>query len=372
VKILLVGNFAPDAQESMQRFAQLLESGLGARGHAVCRIAPTPRLSRLARPYRYSGWPKLLGYVDKFVLFPRALRRRIAAFAPEIVHLADHSNAIYGADAGRTPVVATCHDLLQVRAARGEIPTQSVGWSGRRYQAWILAHLGRLPHVACISRATRHDVLRLTRLRARDVSLVPNALNFPYQPVAAEAARTRLAPFGVPANFLLSVGGGHWYKNRPGLLQIYADLRRSLSPPPALVMVGPPLSIEDAAFASGLGVMAHILPLANVTNAELAALYSLADALVFPSWEEGFGWPLAEAQACGCPIFVSNRAPMTDVVGPDGFYFDPAKPAEAARTIAEAWPGRTRHRAAGLIATERWRPERMLGAYEKIYRQMTL
>lgn len=371
MKILLVGNFAPDRQESMQRFAGLLETGLAARGHTVAVAAPVAWLSRLARPYRYDGWPKLLGYFDKLVLFPRALRRRIAAFAPDVVHFADHAAAIHAPAAAGTPVVATCHDLLQVRAARGELPQQPVSRLGRRQQSWILAHLARLTHLACISAVTRRDVLRLTGLPAPRVSLVPNALHHPYRPLAPAVARARTAGLGLPARFVLHVGGAQWYKNRPGLLAIYAGLRHALPDPPALVLVGPPLDAAETALAESLGVATHTVRLAGLANAELEAVYSLADALLFPSWAEGFGWPLAEAQACGCPIFTSDRAPMTDVAGPAAVYFDPAAPAAAARTIAAAWPHRAQTAAAGLAAAGRWEPDRMLGAYEAIYRRLT-
>ena len=47
----------------------------------------------------------------------------------------------------------------------------------------------------------------------------------------------------------------------------------------------------------------------------LEALYNCATALLFPSTFEGFGWPVAEAHACGCPVLCADREPMTEIAG---------------------------------------------------------
>jgi len=375
VKILLIGNLPEDGQESMQRFVALLATGLQARGHTVTVLHPTLRLARLGPRYRYAGLPKYLGYFDKFVLFPRHLRRHVRAARPDVVHLIDQAGAVYGSALRGLPVLATCHDLLQIRAARGEIAHQQVGLAGRCFQAWILSSLSRLPQVACVSDQTRADVLRLTGLPPARVSVIPNSLNYPYQAIPAASARERLSGLEprLPgaSGFILQVGGEHWYKNRPGLLEIYAGLRRLLRPTPDLVMVGPPLSADDASLARDLGVSSHLLSLPAVTNPQLEALYTLAEALVFPSWAEGFGWPVAEAQACGCPVFASNRAPLTSVGGDSSVYFDPVDPVGAARIIAAAWPGRAARRERALAESRRWQPALMLDAYEALYRRIT-
>jgi glycosyltransferase involved in cell wall biosynthesis len=383
MKVLLIGNLAEDRQESMQRFTAMLCTGLQARGHTVTVLSPTLRLARLAPRYRYGGIPKYLGYFDKFVLFPRQLRRQVIAARPDAVHITDHAGAVYGSSVRGIPTLATCHDLLQVRAARGEIPQQKISRVGRHYQARILGSLAHLSHLACVSNQTRTDVLRLTGLPPPRASVIANSLNHPYHPISPATARTQLAGLATvrgihPAlldaangGFLLQVGGGQWYKNRAGLLVIYAHLRRLLSPAPKLVMVGPPLEAAHAALSSQLGVSEHTVVLSGVTNPELEALYNLAEGLVFPSWDEGFGWPIAEAQASGCPVFASNRAPMTEVGGSSSVYFDPENSMGAARVIAAAWPERIARRELALAESRRWQPKLMLDAYETLYRQLT-
>lgn len=384
MRILLIGNFAPDRQESMLRFGRLLTEGLRAHGHEVTAWAPEPRLVRLLPRYRYRGAMKYVGYVDKFLLFPRRVRHDLRrGRQAEVVHILDHANAVYAPLFAGPAVVSTCHDLLQIRAALGEFPQHRVSSLGRRYQAWILDHIARLPHVVVPSRQTGRDLQRLAGLPSARITVIHNGLNFPYRRDTAAAARLvlgrllleRQLPPGLLEHggrgFLLNVGGGQWYKNRRGLLELYATLRAQLNPAPRLVLVGKPLAPDLRAFVETAGLRDDVVELTNVSALQLQALYSAADALLFPSWHEGFGWPVAEAQACGCPVFTSNRPPMTEVGGDGAAYVDPADPAGAARDILAAWPQRPELAARGLARAAEWQPERMIDRYLATYAQLS-
>jgi glycosyltransferase involved in cell wall biosynthesis len=373
MKLILVGNFAPDAQQSMLRYAQLLLRELPLRELCTTLVAPRPHFARLCRPYRYSGWPKLLGYLDKFVLFPRELRRLARREPGAVFHLLDHANAVYLPHLPARTVI-TCHDLLQIRAALGEFPQQRLGRSGRRYQEWILRNLARAPLTACVSWKTRRDLLRLTPLSPARVTVVPLGLNHDYRRLDPGVAWSRLAgqgPVAAPLApgdpFLLNVGGGQWYKNRPGLLRIFAALRTQHRYQGRLVVVGKPLSAVETAIADELSLTPHLVSLQNVPNPILEALYSVADGLVFPSWEEGLGWPLLEAQACGCPVFTSERAPMTEVAGEAAVYFDPADPAAAAQIVAAALRNSPSLAEAGYENVQRFTTTAMIDGYIELY-----
>jgi glycosyltransferase involved in cell wall biosynthesis len=384
MRILLIGNFPPDRQESMLRFSRLLTTGLRREGHEVSTWSPEPRLVRLLPHYRYGGPAKFVGYFDKFVLFPRSVRQRLGREArADVVHIVDHANAVYGSLFAGRPLLATCHDLLQIRAARGEFSEHQVSSLGRRYQSWILESITRLPHVAVPSTESAVQLRRLTSMSADRISVIPMSLNYPYRRTAPAAARLvvgkmlreRNLPPGLLEHagrgFVLNVGGGQWYKNRRGLLEIYAELRHRLVPPPRLVLVGKPLSSELAARARELNITEEIIHLTNVTEAQLQSLYSIAEALLFPSWYEGFGWPVAEAQACGCAVFTSNRAPMTEVGGDGASYFDPSEPRNAALHIAEQWPRRGEMAARGLARSTEWNQTRMIERYVALYERLS-
>ena len=384
MRILLIGNFAPDRQESMLRFARLLTTGLRQQGHEVSTWSPEPRLVRLLPRYRYGGPAKFVGYVDKFLLFPRRVKRRLGREKKaDVVHIIDHANAVYGPLFAGRPLLATCHDLLQVRAARGEIAEHRVSPLGRRYQAWILENIARLPHVAVPSIETAVHLQRLTPLSAARISVIPMSLNYPYRRTAPAAARLvvgrmlreRNLPPGLLEHagrgFVINVGGGQWYKNREGLIELYAELRQRLVPPPRLLIVGKPLSSQLTQRIRELGLADDVIQVSNVSEAQLQALYSLAEALIFPSLYEGFGWPVAEAQACGCPVFTSNRAPMTEVGGDAAAYIDPVAPRIAAQQIVEAWPQRTELVARGLARSTEWNQSRMIERYLETYQRLS-
>lgn len=371
MKALLVANFAPDRQESMLRFARILSEGLPAHGIATEVIAPEPVLMR-PLAWRYDGWRKYVGYIDKFALFPSRLRQ--AAAHADVVHILDHGNSAYlTASAGR-PTLVTCHDLIQVRAARGELPRRRPAWSGRRFQHWITQHLREAPHVACVSEKTRGDLLRLVPRPPARTHLVYNGLNHPYAPMPRAEAELRiklLTSGATPPEYYLNVGGNQWYKNRPGLLRIFSAMCERLPGSTCLVMVGKPLSDADQRLARELGLEGRLRHFGGVSNETLTALYSLARGLIFPSWEEGFGWPVAEAQACGCVVFTSDRAPLTEVGGDAAVYFDPAEPRQAAERILAARAIEPQLRAQGLRHAARWNSQRMLRDYATLYHRMT-
>lgn len=371
MKILLVSNYLSDRQESMLRFATALADGLRNSGVDVQIARPESFFGRL-KPGG-SGVGKWLGYLDKFLLFPARLRG-LAATA-DLVHICDHSNAMYVRHVADRPHLVTCNDMLAIRSARGEFRQNRTGCSGRILQRWILAGLRRARRLTCISQATRRDVLRLTGHREDIVSVTYMGQNFPYAPVpeiaAAAEARRRgekvdpaiFAKFGVPSEpYLLHVGGGQWYKNRPGVIAMHSALRQRMgAQAPRLLIIGPPCA-ADVETRSG------------VDNSSLAALYSGAELLLFPSLEEGFGWPIIEAQACGCRVLTTGKDPMAEVGGEAAFYLaDPNDAAAGAEAIAQILRQSETVRAAsvraGIDNAARFSTQRMIREYLAIYRE---
>jgi len=127
--ILLIGNYPLDRQQSMQRFAMMLLAGLKTSGIPAELIQPSAFFGR----FRYAGKfvAKWLAYLDKFVLFPRTLAKKLRE-RPALVHICDHSNAMYARASCDVPVVVTCHDLLAVRGALGEDTGCPASATGKR------------------------------------------------------------------------------------------------------------------------------------------------------------------------------------------------------------------------------------------------
>ena len=347
MRILLIANYLPDAQQSMQRYADWLARSLATRGHRVSVIRPKPFFSRLTFGIRrLRAMAKYLGYIDKFVLFP--IKLRFEARKHDLAHVLDHSNSMYLAHLHRHCALITAHDLLAVRAARGEFPEAGTGWSGRILQRWILRGLRFAPAITCVSQKTAEDIFTLLPQLHRDaVSIIPNPLNWPYKPTPTRPAFAGIpepnrSELGNGSLYLFHVGANQWYKNRLGVLKIFNELRKLPDfDNIKLIMAGRPWTAPMREFHRAAGLADSAFELGGLKSEELQAYYSHAFALLFPSLEEGFGWPILEAQACGCPVITSNRPPMNWVAGanddfspPAALLIDPAEPATAARTIA--------------------------------------
>lgn len=365
--VLLIGNFPPDQQQSMQRFGEMMLRELRALGIAARLVEPQSYVARFVPP-RFHFLKKWAGYIDKFVLFPRQLP---ALRGAEIVHICDHSNAVYTTQFPKVPVVVTCHDLLAVRGSLGEDTDCPASWTGRILQRWIVNSLRRAQAIVCVSHATAADANRI--LEANAISVIENGLNYPFQPLSQEVARARLDSLPrlrLDQPVILHVGSGLRRKNRDGVLRIFAKTKDDWDA--QLVFAGDALSNDLWTLARELNISDRIVELGSVESERLEALYNCAHALLFPSRFEGFGWPIVEAQACGCPVLCRDSMPMSDVAGgaaflrniedEDGFANDLLRLRDPAV--------REKYRALGLQNAARFGAKKMAEQYLALYRNL--
>jgi glycosyltransferase involved in cell wall biosynthesis len=366
MKVLLLANYLNDEQQSMQRFAALMERGLTQAGREVQVLRPPAYAGQLHPSPR--GFGKWLGYIDKFGVFPQFLRSAVKW--ADVVHICDHSNSFYTKHLRSVPHIVTCHDLLAIRSALGEIPQKHTAWPGRQLQKLILKGLTEAQHIVCVSEATRRDLLRLVDIPESRVSRTYNSLNYPYSRMETHEASFRLRQLGIdPSHGLfLHVGGNQWYKNRLGVLRIFSILSKlSVGRSLQLVMVGKRWTSEMRQFVLEHGLGEATLELTGVAEEDLRALYSMASMMIFPSLQEGFGWPIIEAQACGCPVATSNRPPMNEVGGDAAIYIDPDNPESAAAAVQHALSRIADIRELSLANAARFKVSAMIDSYLSLY-----
>jgi glycosyltransferase involved in cell wall biosynthesis len=380
--VLLIGNFPPDQQQSMQRFSEMMLCELRVLNVPVKLLRPAPWLSRFCR---FPFAKKWTGYFDKYILFPLRLRFQ-QSDETAIVHICDHSNAIYAKHFRRAPVVVTCHDLIAVRSALGESTDCPVSITGEFLQRWILKRLRRATAVACVSKATAADATRLlTSFRAKvegsrganekqtpRICVIENGLNYDYQPLAESEVTTRLAPLQrlkLDRPFVLHVGSSLRRKNRAGVLRIFARTKDEWNA--QLVFAGDPIS-ELSADARALAVTHRVVEIVAPESELLEALYNRAHALLFPSTYEGFGWPIAEAQACGCPVLTSKAPPMSDVAGDAALLRDVKDENGFAEDLLRLRDPalRKKYRQLGLENARRFSARKMAERYLALYREL--
>ncbi len=369
MKVLLVGNYEFDGSKSMQIWAETLHRELLARGIDAELISPKPLLGKL-RPSA-AGVGKWLGYVDRFVLFPHHLKA--AATQADIVHLCDHGSAMFALKLKDKKVVVTCHDMLAVRGAMGEISEMRASAFGRLLQQWICKGLRRAAQVACVSQYTLDDAARILRDNG-NLCKVLNGLNYPFKRLEPAEIEQRLAAFPeIHAPFIVHVGSNHARKNRDGVLRIfamtlqrYADLQ--------LVFAGAALTDQLRALARELGVDKKVVELVNPKVETIEALYNRAVALVFPSRYEGFGWPPIEAQTCGCPVVASEIPPLVETIGESGVLFpleDEVAMADSIARLAGDNQYAEQIRKRGLeVVHLRFQTSRMMDDYLALYQRL--
>jgi glycosyltransferase involved in cell wall biosynthesis len=150
------------------------------------------------------------------------------------------------------------------------------------------------------------------------------------------------------------------------VLAIYAALEKRLGQaPPRLVFIGPPVDSKNPRVEARSGV----------SNEALAALYSGAELLLFPSLEEGFGWPVIEAHACACRVVTTRKAPLTEVGGEAAIYLEDPTDAEAgaarvAEVLAQDAVTRSSVVAEGITNAARFSTAGMIRQYLDIYHEV--
>lgn len=385
MRIVIFTHPAFMASQSMPRFARQLQRAYTARGHEVTLWTPRAHLRRWIDRGPLAKWA---GYVDQYLLFPLWVRLAVAREpADTLFVMADQALGPWVPRVKHRPLVVHVHDLLALRSALGEMPENPTGFTGRLYQRYIRQGFSQARHFICISGRTRDELQRLGQVRPHTLEVVHNDLNQRFEPLPPGQASAVLQAAGLPiteAGLLLHVSGNQWYKNVPGVVRLYAHYVRAQvhaeAPPRALWLVG---VRPDAAVQAALAEVppqGQVKLLYGLDHEALQAAYSLAGAFLFPSLAEGFGWPIVEAQACGCPVITTDDAPMNEIGGPEARYLpllragdDPqAWAAHGAQVLQEVLNAAdAERRRQGAIAWARgFGEERAIGRYLQIYERV--
>jgi glycosyltransferase involved in cell wall biosynthesis len=368
---------------SIERFTDSLARAYAARGHRVEVRAPRARLRRRSSPSPGAKWA---GYVDQYMLFPREIEARLRDDPDDTLYVfCDQALGPWVPHVAHRPHVVHCHDLLALRSALGHFPQNATGASGRLYQRYIRWGFRQARHFISVSDQTRRDLHEHGGVRPVTSEVVYNGMNFPFAQLPAGQALQVLRHAGLPATgvgMLLHVSGNHWYKNVPGVVRLYAEYARRVPVPLPLWLVG---CTQDDPLRSALAeVPGHgrVVRLGFLEAPLLNAAYGLARAFLFPSLAEGFGWPIVEAQACGCPVVTTDASPMNEVGGPHARYL----PLLQASDDAQAWArngadvlaqllalpdAERRELAAECVAwSRRFEAETAIASYLRIYQQV--
>jgi len=320
----------------MPRFARMLEQAYVTRGHQVKVWAPQAKLHKLIPVGRLSKWA---GYVDQYLLFPIWVRKQVKLQPADTLYVfCDQALGPWVPLVNHKPHAVHVHDLLALRSALDDVPENPTGWSGKLYQRYIRRGFKQAKHFISISNRTREDLHRFGQVTPIISEVVYNGLNYPYAPMPKNQALTLLkqANLSVPSEgMLLHLGGSQWYKNLAGVIRIYIEYAKTETKPSPLWCISPGPSAVLHTLLKQVPAHGHIKFIQGIDNQALHAAYAVARVFIFPSLAEGFGWPIIEAQACGCPVITTNAAPMNEIGGSAATYIPQLKTTDDAGAWSE-------------------------------------
>lgn len=187
---------------------------------------------------------------------------------------------------------------------------------------------------------TKECLVNRYRIAAEKIDIVYTGYGPEYRPLKdAELLSAVRSRYGLDRPFLFYPAATWPHKNHKRLLEAVKIMRERYSFDGDLVLTGIAMQSHSEIKAEilRLGLADQIKILGYLPSTDLPYLYNCARLMVFPSLFEGFGIPLVEAMACGCPVVCADTTSLPEVVGTAGMLFDPLDSGEMAETIWSAW-----------------------------------
>ena len=294
----------------MLGYGELLLSAAQCSGFAVAEIRPASLMGGLSLSNRGPILRKFLNNVDRFALTPI----QIFGTKVDIVHVVDPGNAVYLPLIKHRLSIVTVHDMIPYLARDGRIPGWKPSSTGRFLLSRIAATLATVDHVVCVSQSTMRDFLSYVSIPQERVSVIPNVAFNELGPASVDECAALRNNYGIPidAPIVLHVGRG-FYKDRRMVIDVFKRVHSTRSDT-RLVLVGS-LERDLLEQIADLGIRDAVHVIDAVAAEQMAALYTAASVLFFPSIYEGFGLPVLEARMCGTPVVCSDAGSLPEVVG---------------------------------------------------------
>jgi glycosyltransferase involved in cell wall biosynthesis len=230
-----------------------------------------------------------------------------------------HGTNFKAPDYGQKKTVLTIHDLWLDRN-----PAYSKKLFGQRLSTWKTRRSAiRADKIIAVSQFTKQEIHEVFAIPHENIAVIYHGCSCDMFPDCTEETwrdvRRRLGISERP--FILFLGGAEPRKNHRVLFEAFAHSARLIREF-TLVVLGDEtvraVSLHQTAQALGLSKV--LTCLGSLSTADLRVLYSHAEALVFPSFYEGFGIPLLEAMACGTPIITGHNSALPEVAGDAALY----------------------------------------------------
>ncbi len=226
----------------------------------------------------------------------------------------------YGIEKTGIPSVVTMHDVIFLR-----YPEFYKKIDRKIYASVYRRSCQNATKIIAISKQTKADLIHFFGTEPDKIEVIYQTCNnCYYEKVSEESKLAVKRKFSLPDQFILCVGTIEKRKNQLAILQ--AVISEKLEIP--VVILGRPRPKEYLEeikqFIIQNGIQNQVMFIHNSDTSELQAIYQMAQAMVYPSFFEGFGLPVLEAQASGCPVITSNLSSLPEAGGEGAIYVDPS------------------------------------------------
>jgi glycosyltransferase involved in cell wall biosynthesis len=236
-------------------------------------------------------------------------------------------------------IVVTVHDVIPL-VHKKEFP---VGLKGNLKWKFNKILLKRTDGIITDSIASKEDIIKVTKIAKSKIFPVLLSVDKEFKSLDIKYSTLDLKKkFNLPEKYFLYVGDVTWNKNLPRVVEAI----KSVNIP--LVMIGK--ALVETEFDKNNPWNKDRLKVLNMTKdnslfiklgfvgtSELVALYKMAQALLMPSLDEGFGLPVLEAMSAGCPVITSRCGSLPEVGGDAVIYVDAENVDDIARSIVEVY-----------------------------------
>lgn len=228
-----------------------------------------------------------------------------------------HSSDWAQPPARRAKLVTTIHDLAPLRFP--DITHPRIVSAHKARLAWVKKEVDK---IMAVSQFTKKEMVELLGIKPEKIVVIPEAPDPIFKSVPGRLRAQVRRRYKLKNDYLLVVGTDP-RKNLPAIVRAFANIGSNLD----LVIAGREWAIPAE---SRIRILGHI------PRKDMPALYSGASALVYTSLYEGFGLPILEAMASGCPVVTSNITSLPEVAGEAAVLVDPTNPTEIAAGIEKA------------------------------------
>lgn len=236
----------------------------------------------------------------------------------------------------RAKVIVTVHDLIYQTYPQSHT-RETVLSTGRQFES-LIPSASKIICSSCNTLKDLHSYFSIDTAKTCCIYQGIDKENFyPMNDEEKESSRRVLASQGISGPYILFVGTIEPRKNLKGVFHALASLKKKKTFQGKLVVIGMPgwKSEGIKGLVEELDIQRDVIFLGFVTNEELCHFYNLAEVFVFPSFYEGFGYPILEALACGTAVVTSNVSSCPEIASDAALTVDPHDSERMAAAIAQ-------------------------------------